>query len=88
MRHQADILRELGRPVDAEPIAAEGLAVYRILSGPLLDLANMLRIGALLKKILAIATELGACAEKPGADQASHVQAGVNEARRQRVALT
>jgi tetratricopeptide (TPR) repeat protein len=48
-RHASDLERELGRLDEARTFADEGLAAYRALGGPPLDLANMLRVCALLK---------------------------------------
>lgn len=88
IRHQADILRELGRLAEAEPLAAEGLAAYRALNSSPLDLANMLRVCALLKKDLGDNAEARRLWEEAGdLYKAARVQAGVDEAQRQRDSL-
>src|SRR3984885_16087695 len=44
LRHEADILREMCRPADAEPLYLEAETIYRQLGGQaVLDLANTLR---------------------------------------------
>jgi tetratricopeptide (TPR) repeat protein len=57
VRHACDLQRELGRLAEAEKLADEGLALYRAVEGPPLDLANMLRVCALLKNDLGDAEE-------------------------------
>jgi tetratricopeptide (TPR) repeat protein len=88
VRHACDILRELGRLAEAEPLGAEGLAAYRALNAPPLDLANMLRVCALLKEDLGDAAEAKRLWAEAGAlYQTARVDAGVEEAKRRGDAL-
>jgi hypothetical protein len=81
VRHQCDILRELGRLTEAEPLAVEGLAAYRALGSPL-DLANMLRVCALVKEDLGQTDEARRMwAEAGRLYRAARVEDGVQEAR-------
>lgn len=50
LRHKVDINREAGRLADAEADLPEALALHRGGAGTELDLANMLRVAALLKE--------------------------------------
>jgi tetratricopeptide (TPR) repeat protein len=82
VRHQCDILRELGRLAEAEPLGGEALAIYRALNGAPLDLANMLRVCALLKEDLGeVAEARRLWAEAGGLYRAARIDAGVEEAR-------
>ena len=51
LRHEADVLREMCRPADAEPLYLEAETIYRQLGGQaVLDLANTLRGLALVNE--------------------------------------
>ena len=51
LRHQADVLREMGKVVEAEPLYREAESIYRPLGeSATLDLANTLRGLALLNE--------------------------------------
>jgi hypothetical protein len=51
LRHEADVLREMGQPADAEPLYLEAESIYRQLGGQAtLDLANTLRGLALVNE--------------------------------------
>jgi tetratricopeptide (TPR) repeat protein len=82
LRHECDLLRELGRLAEAAPRGAEALAIYRALNGAPLDLANMLRVCALLKEDLGdIADARRLWAEAGGLYRAARINEGVEEAR-------
>ncbi len=81
LRHEADVLREMCRPAEAEPLYREAEAIYRQRGGQaVLDLANTLRGLALVNEItgnMDQAKKLWNEARKLYAD--CHVQAGVSE---------
>lgn len=57
LRHQGDILRELGRLPEADRALEEALALYRSLNSTPLDLADILRVCALAKEDLGKTSE-------------------------------
>ena len=90
LRHEADVLREMCRPAEAEPLYLEAETIYRQLGGEtVLDLANTLRGLALVNETtgnIDQSKKLWSEARKLYAD--CHVQAGVSECDRKLSQLT
>ena len=90
LRHEADILREMCQPAEAEPLYLEAETIYRQVGGQtVLDLANTLRGLALVKETTGNIDEskkLWNEASKLYAD--CNVQAGVSECNKKLSQLT
>jgi tetratricopeptide (TPR) repeat protein len=83
VRHVADILREMNRDEEAEPFILEAIELYRDQQPlPRLDLANSLRVAALLKEQTGlIADALPLWLEARNLYREAGVDAGVAESR-------